>query len=60
MAAEKVELKIFAEPEIQPSPPVLRMLLINLLQNAINASDSGIITLEVCQSCIKVVDQGHG
>lgn len=56
----KVELKIFAEPDIQPSPPVLRMLLINLLQNAINASDSGIITLEVWQSCIKVVDQGHG
>ncbi|AQS40285.1 signal transduction histidine kinase [Shewanella psychrophila] len=56
----KVELKLIAEPEIQPSPPVLRMLLINLLQNAINASDSGVITVEVWESCIKVVDQGRG
>ncbi|BAJ00377.1 sensor histidine kinase [Shewanella violacea] len=56
----KVELKIFAEPEIQPSAPVLRMLLINLLQNAINASDSGVITLEIWDTCIKVLDQGRG
>jgi len=35
-------------------------LLINLLNNAINASDSGVVGIEVDQDCIRVTDHGTG
>lgn len=53
-------LDMNTEPDIQPSPPVLRMLLINLIQNAINASDAGVIILKVQSSNIQVIDEGRG
>lgn len=53
-----VKLVVNAEPKIQPSRPVMRMLLSNLLSNAINASDPGIITVEISKSELRVLDQG--
>jgi signal transduction histidine kinase len=55
-----IELFFNTEPSIQPSIPVLRMLLNNLLQNSINASDSGVITLEVNADGILIIDEGRG
>ncbi|RTR27239.1 sensor histidine kinase [Shewanella atlantica] len=55
-----ITLKMQCEPKIQPSESVLRMLLINLLNNAINASDSGVVGIEVDQDCIRVTDHGTG
>lgn len=53
-----IKLILNAEPLIQPSPPVMRMLLSNLLSNAINASEPGFITIEIDNNCIRVIDQG--
>jgi signal transduction histidine kinase len=55
-----IELIVVAEPKIHPSIAVVRMLLSNLLQNSINASDSGVITIEVQANCIQVIDEGRG
>ncbi|MBW8182703.1 sensor histidine kinase [Shewanella nanhaiensis] len=53
-----VKLVVNAEPKLQPSRPVMRMLLSNLLSNAINASDPGLISVEINKSEIRVLDQG--
>ncbi|GGI69747.1 two-component sensor histidine kinase [Shewanella hanedai] len=55
-----IELIVVAEPKIHPNIAVVRMLLSNLLQNSINASDSGVITIEVQANCIQVIDEGRG
>lgn len=55
-----ITLKMRCEPKILPSESVLRMLLINLLNNAINASDCGVIAIDVAQDHIKVTDHGTG
>ena len=47
-------------PVIKPSPAVLRMLLSNIITNAINASDSGEIVVNVEQSQISITDKGRG
>ena len=58
-----INLVLKAEPSIQASVPVMRMLLSNLLSNAINAinaSEPGIITIEIDNNGIRVLDQGSG
>lgn len=57
-----IELRLIlnATPQIAPSEPVLRMLLINLLNNAINASDTGCIEISIDTDGISVRDQGRG
>ncbi|MCZ4337215.1 sensor histidine kinase [Shewanella colwelliana] len=55
-----IDVDIQAEPLIAPSEAVVRMLLINLLSNAINASEGGEIELKVNQEAIWVVDHGRG
>ncbi len=55
-----ITLQMHCEPKIQPSESVLRMLLTNLLNNAINACDAGVIAIEVDQNCIRITDQGTG
>ncbi|MCL1125646.1 sensor histidine kinase [Shewanella surugensis] len=47
-------------PTIQPSTAVLRMLLSNLITNAINASQSSEISIEITAGHIKVIDKGSG
>ncbi|MCL1093094.1 sensor histidine kinase [Shewanella kaireitica] len=47
-------------PAIKPTPAVLRMLLSNLIGNAINASDSGEITISVNSDEIIITDNGRG
>ncbi|MGS0674781.1 sensor histidine kinase [Shewanella sp. 125m-1] len=47
-------------PQIKPSPAVLRMLLSNLISNAINASDAGEITICVDKHQIEITDTGRG
>ncbi|TVP13284.1 sensor histidine kinase [Shewanella sp. KCT] len=56
----QLSLTLDATPQIAPSEAVLRMLLINLLNNAINASDSGHIDISVDDEGISVKDQGRG
>nr|WP_244952094.1 HAMP domain-containing sensor histidine kinase [Shewanella insulae] len=56
----QLSLTLDATPQIAPSEAVLRMLMINLLNNAINASDSGRITIGVDEKGIWVKDQGRG
>ncbi len=53
-------LKMIDEPLIRPSEPVLRMLLSNLLHNAINATESGEIILTITTNLIEVNDSGSG
>lgn len=53
-------LKMLDEPLIQPSEAVLRMLLSNLLHNAINATESGEISLTIDSNSIEVRDSGSG
>jgi len=55
-----ITLQMHCEPKIQPSESVLRMLLTNLLNNAINACDAGVIAIVVDQDCIRITDQGTG
>lgn len=55
-----ITLQMQREPKILPSESVLRMLLTNLLNNAINASDAGVIAIEVDQDSIRVTDHGTG
>ncbi|WP_299805734.1 sensor histidine kinase KdpD [uncultured Shewanella sp.] len=47
-------------PRIKPSPAVLRMLLSNVISNAINASDSGEITIRIDKEQIEIIDMGRG
>ncbi|WP_299490108.1 HAMP domain-containing sensor histidine kinase [uncultured Shewanella sp.] len=47
-------------PKIQASQAVLRMLLSNLITNAINASESSNITLKITAAHIQVIDKGSG
>ncbi|WP_256717783.1 HAMP domain-containing sensor histidine kinase [Shewanella sp. UCD-KL12] len=53
-------LNLLDEPLIRPSEPVLKMLLSNLLHNAINATESGEITLTISSNLIEVRDSGSG
>ncbi|NRD75519.1 HAMP domain-containing histidine kinase [Shewanella sp. VB17] len=55
-----ITLILNAEPSIQPSIAVMRMLLSNLLSNAINASDSGEIIIVINKHDISVLDTGNG
>ncbi|WP_394204447.1 sensor histidine kinase [Shewanella waksmanii] len=55
-----IGLNMLAEPEITPPEAVLRMLISNLINNAINASDGGEITITVAENYIDVADQGRG
>lgn len=56
----KIEVIHTQMPHIQPSHTVLRMLLSNLLTNAINASQSSKITVNITPLYIKVIDKGSG
>ncbi|QQX82630.1 HAMP domain-containing histidine kinase [Shewanella sp. KX20019] len=47
-------------PIIKPTPAVLRMLLSNVISNAINASDSGEITISINSQQIIINDKGRG
>lgn len=62
--AEKKHIKINVThtelPHIQPSKAVLRMLLSNLITNAINASQSSEISIKITSVHIKVIDKGSG
>ena len=60
--AKKIELTIdFKQaPLIKPTPAVLRMLLSNIVTNAINASDSGQIRVIVDTDYISINDNGRG
>lgn len=56
----EVEISFHQAPLIEPSPAVLRMLLTNLVTNAIHASDSDIIRIEISKDAILVIDKGQG
>lgn len=58
--ALSIKLTMETTPQISPSNAVFRMLLINLLSNAINASDGGVILVHVKEDCLQVIDQGRG
>ncbi|MDR8522289.1 sensor histidine kinase [Shewanella fidelis] len=60
--AKKIALTIdFKQaPLIKPTPAVLRMLLSNIVTNAINASDSGQIQVIVDTDHISINDNGRG
>ncbi|MCL1057251.1 HAMP domain-containing histidine kinase [Shewanella gelidimarina] len=47
-------------PVIKPAPAVLRMLLTNVISNAINASNSGEITISINRHEIVITDKGRG
>nr|WP_276521518.1 HAMP domain-containing sensor histidine kinase [Shewanella sairae] len=53
-------LKFVQAPKIKPTPSVLRMLLSNIINNAINASDSGEIIITVDAQQIDITDKGRG
>ncbi|GIU22633.1 HAMP domain-containing sensor histidine kinase [Shewanella sp. MBTL60-007] len=55
-----LELDFREPPQLKPSPAVLRMLLTNLISNAINASDSGKISISIDKSAIEITDTGRG
>lgn len=56
----KLSVNFKQAPVIKPTPAVLRMLLSNLISNAINASDSGEITISVNSDEITISDKGRG
>ncbi|WP_298773613.1 HAMP domain-containing sensor histidine kinase [uncultured Shewanella sp.] len=56
----EIEVTHTQMPHIHPSHTVLRMLLTNLITNAINASQSSKITVNITPSYIKVIDKGSG
>ncbi|QYJ86683.1 HAMP domain-containing histidine kinase [Shewanella mesophila] len=58
--ALSIKLTMNASPQISPSSAVFRMLLINLLSNAINASDGGEILIHVNEDSLEVIDKGRG
>lgn len=62
--ANSKEIKLSVDfkqaPVIKPTPAVLRMLLGNVISNAINASDSGEITISVNVDAIVITDKGRG
>ena len=55
-----LSLKFMQAPKIKPTPSVLRMLLSNIINNAINASDSGEIVITVDAQQIDITDKGRG
>lgn len=55
-----LRLDFNASPQIKPSPAVLRMLLSNVISNAINASDLGEITIRIDKEQIEIIDMGRG
>ncbi len=55
-----IELSFQQAPLIEPSPAVLRMLLTNLITNAIHASDSDTIYVNIQSQAIRVIDKGQG
>nr|WP_275660373.1 HAMP domain-containing sensor histidine kinase [Shewanella sp. Isolate13] len=55
-----LELDFREPPLLKPSPAVLRMLLTNLISNAINASDSGKISISIDKRAIGITDTGRG
>lgn len=58
--AVSIVLNMQSQPQITPPEAVLRMLISNLINNAINASDGGEIVVTVSDDYIDVVDQGRG
>lgn len=56
----KLSVDFKQAPTIKPTSAVLRMLLSNLIGNAINASDSGEITISVNSDEIIITDNGRG
>ncbi|MCL1139433.1 sensor histidine kinase [Shewanella pneumatophori] len=60
--SKKIELIVDFKhaPVIKPTPAVLRMLLSNIISNAINASDSGQIMVVIDSDHISINDNGHG
>ena len=56
----KLSVDFKQAPAIKPTPAVLRMLLSNLINNAINASDSGEIIISVNSDEITITDKGRG
>ncbi|WOT04702.1 sensor histidine kinase [Shewanella youngdeokensis] len=55
-----ININIEQAPVIKPAPTVLKMLLSNVISNAINASEAGDITVLINQHEIVVTDQGQG
>ena len=56
----RLHLDFKQSPQIKPSAAVLRMLLNNVIHNAINASDAGEITICVDKHQIEITDTGRG
>lgn len=55
-----VNLIIDSLPQVQASPPVVNMILGNLIRNAIAASAKGEITINVTDKMIEITDDGPG
>jgi signal transduction histidine kinase len=56
----RISINFEQAPVIKPAPAVLRMLLSNVISNAINASNSGEITISINSHEIVITDKGRG
>jgi signal transduction histidine kinase len=57
-----VEINFIAEsnPVLAAPPPILQMVIVNLVQNALNHTTEGKITVKICNDCVTVSDTGSG
>ncbi len=56
----KISLHVQSEPTIQATSAIMNMLIGNLLRNAIAATNSGTVTINLSQESIVIEDQGEG
>jgi len=55
-----LNVTVASEPTLQATPAIMNMLIGNLLKNAIAATNSGTVTVELSRQHILIVDQGLG
>ena len=56
----EISLHVQSEPTIQATSAIMNMLIGNLLRNAIAATNSGTVTINLSQESIVIEDQGEG
>ncbi|ROV59166.1 sensor histidine kinase [Vibrio ponticus] len=55
-----IKLQVDAMPSLKAAPPVLNMVIGNLIRNAIAATSQGEITISVNNNQISIIDDGSG
>jgi signal transduction histidine kinase len=55
-----IEYHVHGDPILHAPPPIIKMVIINLIQNAFHYTAQGKITVQICNDRITVSDTGAG